>query len=194
MNNLRIYNGVNHDIKIYNENQVITNRNNQHFLKNINCKPDTIIGQSKPLSIVKNNQPTMINSANIYYPDGIVQKLDFQSDYYNYDIIVVSDIYAKGALQHCCIEPNSPMWSNYIDRLYTLEPVYESDRNHKKIGCLGFKKLCIFTPQFYFSLIQNKIYPSYNSIQLCINLFSSNAQYLPWINQLKEYLTMYSIY
>lgn len=173
----RKYNGVNHDIYVYSKDFAV-NRKNQYFLTNPQATPDEIIKQEKPLSVYSVNIPicTKLLKTNVFSPEVYGVNIDFALNPFDYDMIIVSNFYANIARQMSNINPD------YMDRLYSPVTLYSENpqnANHfvsKKIGCIGFRKVCFpRTPRDYVNEIYSGGVPSKTSIKLCIDMYRSQG-------------------
>lgn len=191
----RIYNGVNHNINLYETLANFTiNRKGQYFLTNSNTKPDRIIQQMKPMSVRTELIPTSsINSPLLFLPEAIGSQIDTLPNHYNFDIIVVSTIYAGVARQ---LAGNNP---DYLDRLYTPIPVYVDNPQFyggstRKAGSVGFRKVWYpRTPQEYVLEFRAGRLPSVSSMKVCLNIYNSHRAYCDattaaWLMELRNWL------
>ena len=129
----KTYNGVNHDITIYDPHNFVVNRKGQHYLTNENAKPMIVIPQSSPLSVREFTKPEAVfGLTNICEEDG-TGNIDFLPGYDNYEKIIVSRIYAESAKKYFADNPA------YLDRLVTPVPLYNKNpemcNDAEKIGC-----------------------------------------------------------
>lgn len=191
----RIYNGINHDIRLF-ENHVnfTTNRKGQHFLINPDSKPDKIIRQMKPLSVKTDLILTnTMTNPRLFLPEAVGSQIETLPNYYDYDIIVVSTIYAGMARQ---LTGNNP---DYLDRLYTPVPVYDDDpqvyRNSVRMaGSIGFRKVWYpMTPQQYVFEYRSGRLPSVSSVRMCLDIYDSHRYYcddytFAWLAELRNWL------
>lgn len=168
----RIYNGTNHTNIIYNPKDCFCDRQNKHFLQKIDAKPIFTIKRDKPLNAQVSLKP--LNNANnnlpIYYADSMsyISLTPIDDNPANYDIIIVSNIYATLALQACYLN------ADFVDRLYIPIPLFDKLDPTRKIGCAGLKKVCRpLTPQEYLFQIRSGYIPSIASLQTCLDWFSN---------------------
>lgn len=190
----RKYNGVNHDLFLYlNSDNFAVNRKGQYFLTNPEAKPDEILRQMRPLSVKSQLIPTSSSEMNIFLPEAVGAQLEFASEPYNYDIIIVSSLYANMARQTQGSNPD------YLDRLYSPITLYSEDpqdSNHfaNKIGCVGFRKVWYpRIPQEYVNELRTGRLPSVTSMKLCIDMYHSQRAYCDyntscWLHELENYL------
>ncbi|MBO5372297.1 MAG: hypothetical protein J6A75_06220 [Lachnospiraceae bacterium] len=173
--NLRVFNGCNHPINFYSKNYA-QNRKTQFFLTTENALPDKIYSQGNPLSAYSYfERANPCCGINLFFPEMLKARLDIASNYYEYDIILVSSRYAALAKQ---VFFNNP---DYLDRLFCPITLYnrnpeESNQNSlekaKKIGCIGFRKVwSTKTPQNYMAELRAGYYPSVASMQICQEIF-----------------------
>ena len=189
------YNGVNHDLYLYlNPNNFAANRKNQYFLTNSSAKPDEIIPQERPLSVKKQLIPSGLSEINIFLPGAFGAQLESVSQSYDYDMIIVSNIYADIARQTQCTNPD------YLDRLYSPITLYSEDPQIttyrvNKVGCVGFQKVWYpRTPQEYMNELKSGRMPSVISMKLCIDMYHCQRIYCDyntifWLHELENYLT-----
>lgn len=191
----RIYNGVNHSINLYETSAKITsNRKGQYFLTHSDAKPDKIIQQMKPISVRTELMSTIsINSPVLFLPEAIGSQLDILPNFYDFDIIAVSTIYAGVARQ---LTGNNP---DYLDRLYTPIPVFVDDpqtyggRTHKA-GSVGFRKVWYpRTPQEYVLEFRAGRLPSVSSMKVCFDIYNSHRAYCDtntaaWLMELRNWM------
>ena len=184
------YNGANHEIKLYyNPNDYAVNREGKYYLINRNAKPSEIILQGKPLSAnVQEMQPLVVLDTNIRESIcwNIVSSFQLVQDWQNYDVIIVSNLYASRIQKVCApyylncrayIEQMNTL--DYLDRLYTLVPLYAENPSigpTSKIGCVGFEKAFYQRPQEYLLKIQNGLKPSIVSMKNCVERYKSYSQ------------------
>lgn len=194
MYNIRIYNGVNHNINLY-ENQAnfTVNRKGQYFLTSPNAKPDRIIRQMKPMSVKTDLIPTNpMTSPGLFLPEAVGAQIETLPNYNDFDIVVVSTIYAGMARQ---LIVNNP---DYLDRLYTPVPVFDDDpqvyRNSARMtGSIGFRKVwCPMAPQWYVVEFRNGRLPSVASARVCLDIYSHrpycDTNTAAWLTELKNWL------
>lgn len=196
MNNyvIRKYNGVNHDLSIYlTPKDFAVNRKNQYFLTNPSAQPDEIIRQMRPLSVKSQLVPLNSSEMNIFLPEAFGAQIEFASNPYDYDIIIVSNLYANIARQTQGSNPD------YLDRLYSPVTLYSDDpQNAKhfaaKIGCVGFRKVWYpRTPQEYVNELKAGRLPSVTSMKSCIDMYRSQRAYCDfstsfWLRELEMYV------
>lgn len=179
MYQVRIYNGVNHDINLYeNPAAFSVNRKGQHFLTNREAEPFRIIYQQKPLSVTTNLlAANPIASPGLFLPEVISAQVETLPDFYNYDIIAVSNIYAGLVRQMAGCNPD------YLDRLFTPVPVYRDNpqyigNNARKAGSIGFRKVWYpRTPQEYILEFRAGRQPSVSAIMVCLDIYNSHRAY-----------------
>ncbi len=187
-----IYNGVNHDIELYyNSNDYKANRNidKKYYITNVDTKYTNEYKQSIPLSVYENKKEAVLGSeiSSINFNDQIIEIL---SNYYDYDMIIVSKRYADKA---CELLSGDAKYHDYLDRLYMPVKAYDHDaskvKNVKVIGCIDFKKVWYHDDLFLLSTC----YESVNAIidgrfEDCKlkNLPSKKAVY----DSVRRYLTM----
>lgn len=180
---LRIYNGCNHKLNWYasedcTESSLRGTNYEQILLENDNATPKYVIPRQKPLET--NTSPILgTKERNVNY-------FGLCENYFKYDIIAVSSIYAEAALQtfiDCarsqCIQLESfPLnWSmfdryNYLDRLYTVKSVF--DKEKKVIGMVDFVRVIpAFPPEYYCDVILHGFTPSLRAVSDCINVFDN---------------------
>lgn len=191
----RIYNGVNHGINLYeNPTNFTVNRKGQHFLTNPEAKPDRIIRQMKPLSVKTDLIPmNSITNPGLFLPEPVGAQIETLPNYCDYDIVVVSTIYAGMARQ---LTGNNP---DYLDRLYTPVPVFDDNpqvyRNSARMaGSIGFRKVWYpMTPQWYVQEYRAGRLPSVASVRVCLDIYDSHRAYCDantaaWLTELKNWL------
>lgn len=175
-----VYCGVNHDIKLYNGDHCPANRNGQYFLNDENEKPTMIFQQANPLSV----HPSVISNP-LY---GITtfsiedKNIDFLNNYVNYDIIIVSRIYAEYAKR--CFKS----YADYLDRLRVPVPVYNKDPethdDSKKVGVVFLQRVVpVNEPHYYIQLLNDGFYPSILSINDTINNSRLPGKHLTILNR-----------
>ena len=152
MNNLnicsnpRIFNATPHEIKVYsNEDCEFCRKENHFILKNKNAKV-TIIPQSgtRPLKVNFNAAPFVLFQ--VYGIDiranDFARRLDILHDFTNYDIIIVSEAYAKAAT-------SAGLSPQYLDRLYVIDdPVYDEG---KIVGCYRLRHYMALAEPFWYT-------------------------------------------
>lgn len=190
--NYSIYNGVNHDIVLYKDGyKANRNRNKKYFIEDFGTSKEENIKykQSIPLSVYENKKEAVLGSeiSSINFNDQIIEIL---SNYYDYDMIIVSKRYADKA---CELLSGDAKYHDYLDRLYMPVKAYDHDaskvKNVKVIGCIDFKKVWYHDDLFLLSTC----YESVNAIidgrfEDCKlkNLPSKKAVY----DSVRRYLTM----
>lgn len=194
-----IYNGVNHDVLLFDSKDIIVNRKGQHFLKEDNCTPKKIIRQGRPLSAHGNLLCIENGDSNIFLPEAYGSQLDTLSDYFNYSIIIVSSRYADFARQ-----THGGGNFDFLDRLFTPIPLYSSIDAHyscnlSKIGSAGLKKVCFpKTPQNYVLELRAGQLPSVSAMQVCLSMYRDHRAYCDsntssWLRELESYLPSYNL-
>lgn len=191
----RIYNGVNHDINLYeNPANFTVNRKGQYFLTNPNAKPDRIIRQMKPMSVKTDLIPTnSMTNPGLFLPEAVGAQIETLPNYFDYDIIVVSTIYAGMARQ---LTGNNP---DYLDRLYTPVPVFDDDpqvyqNNARMAGSIGFRKVWYpLAPYQYVHEFRAGRLPSVASVRVCLDIYDSHRAYcdantVAWLTELRNWL------
>lgn len=191
----RIYNGVNHDIKLFEDPTKFTvNRKGQYFLNDPDAQPDKIIRQMKPLSVRSNPVPSGFSGIPaLFLPEAVGAQIETLPNFSDFDIIVVSTIYAGMARQ---LIVNNP---EYLDRLYTPVPVYDDDphsfRNSARMaGSIGFKKVWYpRTPQEYVMEFRAGRLPSLASVSICLDIYNTQRAYCDanttaWLTELRNWL------
>lgn len=197
MYQVRIYNAVNHNIDLYqNPAAYSVNRRGQYFLTNPAAKPDKIIYQQKPLSVTTTLTPTNPKvSPGLFLPEVIGAQLETLADYYNYDIIVVSNIYAGLARQMV----GNSLDLDYTDRLFTPVPVFGDNPQFyanaaQKVGSVGFRKVWYpRTPQEYVMEFRAGRLPSVSAVKVCLDIYNSHRAYCDqntaaWLMELRNWL------
>lgn len=133
INYYNVYNGTNHELYMYDEQDVYTTRkdaDNNVYYRNPNAGCRYYYKQQTPL---KAKEDSYCEQA-LYCR----QTLDFLPYYYEYDTIVVSSRYARVALaQYWQINPQ------YLDRLYTPIKVYDNENDKTVIGTRGLYKVVV---------------------------------------------------
>ena len=81
----------------------------------------------RPLSVKSQLIPTSSSEMNIFLPEAVGAQLEFASEPYNYDIIIVSSLYANIARQTQGSNPD------YLDRLYSPITLYSEDPQDQTI-------------------------------------------------------------
>lgn len=191
----RIFNAVNHDIRLFEDpTKFTTNRKGQRFLTNPDAQPDSIIRQMNPLSVRTNPVPASFSAApSLFLPEAVGARIDTLPNFWDYDIIAVSTIYAGMARQ---LIVNSP---DYLDRLYVPVPVYDDDpqsfRNSARMaGSIGFKKVWYpRTPQEYVIEFRAGRLPSLASVRTCLDFYDTQRAYCDanttaWLTELRNWL------
>lgn len=190
-NEFRIYNGVNHSLSIFTSPTDFTaNRKGQYFLTNHLARPNLVINQNRPLSARTCSTP-LTASPIFFFPESIGAQLDTIPNPADYDLIVVSGIYAQLA---CQVYFNNP---DFLDRLYVPVPLFADDPQHsencRKIGVIGFRKVLFpKTPLHYLSDLRSGHSPSLASIKICIELyrqFTCDPSILVGLQKLEQWLT-----
>lgn len=195
MYQVRIYNGVNHNINLYeNPEDFSVNRKGQHFLTNGQAEPTRVIYQQKPLSVTTNLIATNpMASPGLFLPEAIGAQVETLPDFFNYDIIAVSNIYAGLVRQMAGCNPD------YLDRLFTPVPVYRDNpqyvgNNAHKAGSIGFRKVWYpRTPQEYVMEFRAGRLPSVSAIMVCLDIYNSHRAYcdantVVWLTELRNWL------
>ena len=191
----RIYNGVNHDIKLFeNPTKFTVNRKGQYFLNDPDAQPDKIIRQMKPLSVRSNPVQASFSAASLLFlPEAVGAQIETLPNFSDFDIIVVSTIYAGMARQLILNNPE------YLDRLYTPVAVYDDDpqsfRNSVRMaGSIGFKKVWYpRTPQEYVMEFRAGRLPSLASVSICLDIYNTQRAYCDanttaWLTELRNWL------
>ena len=80
----KTYNGVNHDITIYDPHNFVVNRKGQHYLTNENAKPMIVIPQSSPLSVREFTKPEAVFGLTNICEEGGTGNIDFLAGYHSY--------------------------------------------------------------------------------------------------------------
>ena len=173
--NLRFFNGTNHDNIIYNPNDCYTDRQNRHFLITPEVEPAYIIKRDKPLNAYVSSQALSNASGTLplYFADSMshISLTPIDGCPANFDVIIVSNLYASLALQCFGINPD------YLDRLYVPVPLFDRCDTRRKIGAAGLKKVSRpYNPQDYLLQLHTGYPPSIASIQTCIDFFQSFQQ------------------
>lgn len=155
-----IYNGVNHDIELYyNSNDYKANRNidKKYYITNVDTKYTNEYKQSIPLSVYENKKEAVLGSelSSIKFNDQIIEIL---SNYYYYDMIIVSKRYADKA---CELLSGDAKYHDYLDRLYMPVKAYDHDaskvKDVKVIGCIDFNKVWYYDERFWLSIYYETI-------------------------------------
>ena len=189
----RKYNGVNHDLLLYqNPEDFAVNRKSQYFLVNQEAKPNEVIRQRRPLSAKSQLISLSSMEKSLFLPEAVGAQIEFVPDPYEYDIIIVSNLYANIARQMQGINPD------YVDRLYSPVPLYSENPQDvhysSKIGCVGFRKVWDpRTPQEYICDLKSGRLPSVSSMKLCVAMYRSQRAYCDynttfWLRELENYL------
>lgn len=168
---MNIYNGTNHENIIYNPKDCYSDRRGKHFLQKIDSKPVMKVGRNQPLCAqVMSGSLEQSDEFPIFFSDSMsyITLTPLDKSPYEYDIIIVSSLYATLAMQSF-----GTIDQNTLDRLYVPVPLYDNYDHTKKIGCAGLKKVYRpFTPQEYVSQIKSGYMPSLASIKVCIEWFA----------------------
>ncbi len=194
---MKIFNGTNHDLKIFaNNGDFSVTRKGEKFLVNPYAQPAYIIPQQKPLSV--HSAPLYplaeySETGTIFLPEFCYTPVDFLPDYQQYDLIACSTLYAQFAIQAFCNNPN------YLDRLYTPVCLFsvnpDSEANAKKVGTAGFRKVIPpFYPKDYVQFVRNGLQPSKIGVEACLNLCKPNVcEYgeASYIAELTNYLVQF---
>lgn len=81
----RIYNGVNHDVKLFDDDKIAMNRKQQAFLVDSAAQPQKTIRQQAALSVI--SKISLIRNQDmrkIFLPEVMESQIDILPDYYNY--------------------------------------------------------------------------------------------------------------
>lgn len=188
-----IYNGVNHDIVLYKDGyKASRNRNKKYFIEDFGTSKEgnpIKYKQSIPLSVYEDEKEAVLGSeiSSIKFNDQIIEIL---SNYYDYDMIIVSKRYADKA---CELLSGDAKYHDYLDRLYMPVKAYDHDaskvKNVKVIGCIDFKKVWYNDNLFLLSTCYESVnairYGRFEDCKLK-NIPSKKAVY----DSLRRYLTM----
>ncbi len=167
-----IYNGTNHDITIYNlDNMNFSSSRFQkgYTLTNPNLNPVLYLEKKNPLNVqYMTVQPLTLGGLSFTFPE-VILNLTMLPDYRSYDVIIVSSKYYEAALRL-----NYPV--EYIDRLYLLsDKVY--GQNSSLIGNIGLKKAHCYTPREHLNAIRRGEWLSAYSIEISLMYFKNYGQY-----------------
>lgn len=177
--NLNIANCTNHEVTLFNP-QFLTEdrRNNTCFFYHQNDIESAKIEsfpQLKPLSVreFQNDFVSESNGIKFFQPPAYYCTIDDLSNYYNYDIVIVSGKYANMAM----LKIQNP---DFLDRLFTpCKLVY--DKNPKIYndavikGCIGLQKVSYpYNLSQYASMIDNGFNPSKISMFLTRDMYSKH--------------------
>lgn len=196
----RIFNGVNHNVNLYENPENFTrNRKNQYFLTTPIARPDRVIRQMQPLSVKTDLIPTQVTTTpGLFLPEAVGAQIESIPDYSNYDVIVVSNIYANIARQLAGTNPE------YLDRLYTPVPLYENDpqfcHDTRMVGSVGFRKVWYpMHPQGYVLEYRAGRLPSLASAQICLDIYAAQRAYCDtytasWLAELKNWLSTKAVH
>ncbi len=180
-----IYNGTNHDITIYNlDNMNFSSSRFQkgYTLTNPNLNPVLYLEKKNPLNVqYMTVQPLTLGGLSFTFPE-VIMNLTMLPDYRSYDAIIVSSKYYEAALRL-----NYPV--EYIDRLYLLsDKVYGQDSN--LIGNIGLKKVHCYTPRDYLNAIARGESLSAYSVEISLMYFKNyglyNEQFIADMNELQR--------
>ena len=193
--NLRIYNGTNHELCMYDPEDTYMDREGKYYLRSTSSTPNSIIQQNTALSVqygVNSNNNTIINSLFYYQPNRTYTYLDALPNFKEYDTIVVSSKYAKVARKRCY--QNDP---DFLDRLFTPISIHNREDN-QIIGAIGLQKVCDnrnivdYCQMVDCHLRLGGAQPSLSAIALAVDYYSSFAYIdsttLSYINYLRDYL------
>ena len=199
MNNImefKKYNAVNHDLIVYgNTNSYRTTRKGNHFLNGYDYNPTELIPQMKPLNVNKIETPAAPNFNELFYPETYGVQIEKLPNSYEYDMIIVSNLYGQVAVQTQSTD------IDFLDRLYTPIKLYAQNpelikTDNKVIGCIGFRKVWYpKTPTEYINDIHRGLHPSRASINVCISMCKRPEIYInvyntAMLNQLENYLLL----
>lgn len=124
---MRIYNGSNHMVRFFRINhenyRTITKERNENFIATGKAIYFLEIPRKIPLEAPHDNEDTKI-------------LFSFLPEWASYDVIICSRRYADFAIAHF-----SERYPEFVDRLYTVIPLFKSD-GETPIGCIGIKKAC----------------------------------------------------
>lgn len=168
----RIFNGCNHEIRLYSPADAAVGRDGRYFLRDEGAVPVQVIPQAKPLSARKNLQ---LLGGNIpFFADA--SQVDVLEGFDQFDVVICSLIYATQAYKVLGHLPD------FLDRLFIPEPVYthvtDSAANRSTVvrcGSIGLVKfLRPKAPQTYVQELRQDAHPSVIAMLYCLQIFRAS--------------------
>lgn len=185
--NCTVYNGCNHPIAVYPSHTGFSIRPTKKGLFTSYDKQYFASRKDKPMFVLPrpreamNVFPNLSNgsSTNFAALDIFTPKMSnitageftgIPDDYYTYDIIVVSSLFANYSLANI-----QRLGADFVDRLYTPVKLYSKENGSTVLGAKGFEKVTMFPLDYYYNLFTtSNITPSFVSISKTLDFFKKN--------------------
>lgn len=167
--NFAIYNGCNHEIRLFSPADAAVGRDGRYFLRDTSAVPIHVFPQERPLNSRKNLQ---LLGGNIPFLEDVSQA-DTLEGFDRFDVVICSLVYATQACKTLGKFPD------FLDRLFVLEPVYmhatDSETHRSTIvrcGSIGLVKfLRPKAPQTYVQELRQGAHPSVVAMRFCLQIF-----------------------
>lgn len=193
----KIKNGVNHELKVYSRDDLITDRMQHAHAKPV-ANPKIIIPQEYALSVNTYGIPEAIDDdmhvLGNYQEFQLIEPLVSEWE----DVMVVALKYWLGITKLLLKNDGTPtinIHPLFIDRLWLPEPVYGSAGSgdeKKKIGCYLEKAIRPLRPDVYVRFLRTDpgVPPSLAAVRATLNCYPENRQIdamTPYVQELKRW-------
>lgn len=187
---MQIYNACAHSLAFYKSEDIALSREGCFILNNQEAKPIKVIPQMKPLNAQSNFTAINVEGTISFFRDSSLPA-DFLTNFYDFDIVVVSRFYAIQACKTLGIYPD------FLDRLFVPNPLWTEDPKRypkaQKCGCAGLTKFLVAkTPQTYVEELRMGGSPSIAAVKYCLQTFTpvdaATSFYLKELEQCLSYM------